>query len=174
MKKTLIVIIALIIVSLIAYAILGGFKEVEKSIEEDVLVHIAGTEYQGKIGSDSLQMLFMQAKELVESEATATAIAIAYYGEADDKTGAVHNFIGVEVGDEMIYEMPKDWEIKTFKRSTSVKGCIEANVLAMPTPDDMLQELKMFAIDKNVAVDSMFIELYPGPNQLCVQLLGAE
>ncbi|WP_296623331.1 hypothetical protein [Marivirga sp.] len=174
MKKALLIITALIIVSIIAYAILGGFKEVEKSIEEDALVSIAGTEYQGKIGSDSLQMLFMQAKDLVESEATANAIAIAYYGEADAKTGAVYNFIGVAIGDEMIYEMPKGWEIKTFKRSTSVKGCIEANVLAMPTPDDMLQELKMFAIDQNIAVDSMFIEFYPGPNQLCVQLLGAE
>ncbi|MGM0582347.1 MAG: hypothetical protein ACQETL_16835 [Bacteroidota bacterium] len=174
MKKALFIIIPLIVISIIVYALLGGFKEVEKSIDEDVLVHIAGTEYQGKIGSDSLEMLFMQAKDLVESEATATAIAIAYYGEADTKTGAVHNFIGVAIGDEMIYEMPADWEIKTFERSTSVKGCIEANVLAMPTPDDMLQELKMYAVDKNVAVDSMFIELYPGPNQLCVQLLGAE
>lgn len=153
---------------------MGGFREVEKSIEEDMLVHIAGTEYIGKVGSDSLGMLFMQAKDLVESEATATAIAIVYYGEADTKTGAVHNFIGVAIGDEMIYDMPKGWEIKTFERSASVKGCIEANVLAMPTPDDMLQELKMYAIDKNMAVDSMFIELYPGPNQLCVQLLGAE
>lgn len=174
MRKALYVIVALFIISLIVYAFLGGFKEVEKSVEEDVLVHIAGTEYKGKVGSDSLGMLFMQAKGLVESEATATAIAIVYYGEADTKTGAVHNFIGVAIGDEMIYEMPDGWEIKTFERSTAVKGCIEANVLAMPTPDDMLQELKMFAIDKSLAVDSMFIELYPGPNQLCVQLLGAE
>jgi hypothetical protein len=174
MKKALYIVIGLIIVSLIAYALLGGFKEVDKSLEEDVVVHIAGLEYQGEIGSDSLQTLFMQAKELVESEATATAIAIAYYGEADTKTGAVHNFIGVAIGDEMIYEMPTGWEIKTFTRSTSVKGCIEANVLAMPTPDDMLQELKMYAIEKEVAVDSMFIEFYPGPNQLCVQLLGAD
>lgn len=174
MKKALLIITALIIVSIIAYAILGGFKEVEKSIEEDVLVHIAGTEYKGEIGSDSLQMLFMQAKDLVETETTATSIAIVYYGEADSKTGMVHNFIGVTVGDEKVYNMPKNWEIKTFKRATSVKGCIEANVLAMPTPDDMLQELKMHAIDEKVAVDSMFIEFYPGPNQLCVQLLGAE
>jgi hypothetical protein len=173
MKKALYVIVALIIVSLIAYALLGGFKQVEKSIEKDFLVHIAGTEYQGKIGSDSLQMLFMQAKKLVESEATATAIAIAYYGEADTKTGAVHNFIGAKIGDEMIYKMPEGWEIKSFKRTTSVKGCIEANVLAMPTPEDMLQELKMFALAKSIPTDSLFIELYPGPNQLCVQLLGA-
>lgn len=172
MKKALYIVTTIVVVSVIIYAVLGGFKEIEKSIEKDVLVHIAGTEYQGKIGSDSLQMLFMQAKDLVESEATATAIAIAYYGEADTKTGAVHNFIGVEVGDEMIYQMPENWEIKTFERSTSVKGCVEANVLAMPTPDDMLQDLKSYAQEKSIEVDSMFIEFYPGPNQLCVQLLG--
>ena len=174
MKKALFIIIPLIVVSIIIYAFLGGFKEVEKSVEEDMVVQIAGTAYKGKISSDSLQMLFMQAKDLVESEPTATSIAIAYYGEANPKTGQVHNFIGIAVGDEMIYEMPKNWEIRIFRKSTSVKGCIEANVLAMPTPDDMLQELKMYAIDQNVAVDSLFIEFYPGPNRLCVQLLGAE
>lgn len=174
MKKALYIIIPLIVISVIIYAFLGGFKTVEKSIEEDVLVHIAGTEYIGKVGSDSLQMLFMQARNLVESEATASSIAIVYYGEADSKTAAVHNFIGVEVGDEPIYKMPNDWEIRTFKRPTSVKGCIEANVLAMPTPDDMLQDLKLYAKEKKMAADSLFIEFYPGPNQLCVQLLGAE
>lgn len=174
MKKALFIIVPLIIIIIIAYAFLGGFKEVDKSVEESVLVHIAGTEYIGKIGSDSLQNLFMQAKGLVESEETATSIAIAYYGEANEITGAIHNFIGVQVGDEPIYKMPADWEIRTFKRPTSVKGCIEANVLAMPTPDDMLQDLKVYATENSIAVDSVFIEFYPGPNQLCVQLLGAE
>jgi hypothetical protein len=174
MKKVLFIIIPLILIVIIIYALLGGFKEIEKSIENDFIVNIAGIDYIGKVGSDSLQMLFMQAKNLVESEAAATSIAIAYYGEADTKTGAVHNFIGVEVGDEPIDKMPDDWEIKTFKRSTSVKGCIEANVLAMPTPDDMLQDLKTYAKEQNVAVDTIFIEFYPGPNQLCVQLLGVE
>lgn len=174
MKKALYIIIPLLIISVVIYAVLGGFKEVEKSIENDFLVHIAGTEYKGKVGSDSLQALFMQAKDLVESEATAISITIAYFGEADTKTGAVHNFIGVELEDEPNFKMPKDWEIRTFKRSKSVKGYIEANVLAMPTPDDMLQDLKLFAKEQNIAVDSVFIEFYLGPNQLCVQLLGEE
>ncbi|HET8861150.1 hypothetical protein [Marivirga sp.] len=174
MKKALFIIIPLIIISLVAYSILGGFKNIEKSIEKDVMIHIAGTEYKGKIGSDSLQMLFMQAKNLVESEETASSIAIAYYGEADTKTGIVHNFIGVVVGDEPIYNMPKDWEIKTFTKTNSVKGCIEANVIAMPTPEDMLQDLKLYAEEKSLAVDSMFIEFYPGPNELCVQLFAKE
>lgn len=174
MKKALYIIISLLIISVIIYVLLGGFKEVQKSTENDMLVHIAGTEYIGTVGSDSLQFLFMQSKNLVESEETASSIAIAYYGEADTKTGSVHNFIGVVVGDDPIYKMPEGWEIKTFKRSNSVKGCIEANVLAMPTPDDLLQELKLYAGEKNLSVDSVFIEFYPGPNQLCVQLLGTE
>jgi len=174
MKKAAYIIIPLVIISVIIYAILGGFKEITKSKETDLLIHIAGTEYIGKVGSDSLQLLFMQAKNLVESEETATAIAIAYFGEADTKTGQVHNFIGIAVGEEPIYDMPKGWEIKTFKRPVSVRGCIEASVLAMPTPDDMLQELKEYSKEQQIEVDSIFIELYPGPNQLCVELLGKE
>ena len=174
MKKALLILIPLLLLSIIIYWFLGGFKSIEKSIEESPLIHIAGTEYRGEVGSDSLQMLFMQSKKLVESEATASSIALVYYGEAEQKTGAVRNFIGVVVGDEPIYDMPESWEIKTFKRSKSVKGCIEANVLAMPTPDDMLEELKVFAEEKNIATDSIFIEFYPGPNQLCVELLGVQ
>jgi len=174
MKKALLIIIPVIVLSIVIYALLGGFKSIEKSVEENPLIHIAGTEYSGTVGSDSLQMLFMQAKKLVESEETATSIAIAYYGEADTKTGAVENFIGVVVGDDPIYEMPNNWEIKPFKRNQSVKGCIEANVLAMPTPDDMLEELKLYAEEQSFATDSIFIEYYPGPSQLCVELLGIE
>jgi hypothetical protein len=172
MKKALLILLPIILIAVLIYALLGGFKSIDKSIEENTIVHIAGTEYKGKIGSDSLQQLFMRSKELVESEEAATSIAIAYYGEADTKTGAVHNFIGVIVGDDPIYKMPDNWEIKTFKSNSSVKGCIEANVLAMPTPEDMLEELKSFAKEKNLETDSIFIEYYPGPNQLCVELLG--
>jgi hypothetical protein len=172
MKKAFGVIVLIIVLSIISYAFLGGFKSIEKSVENKPLIHIAGTEYKGKIGSDSLQILFMQSKDLVESEETATSIAIVYYGEADSKSGAVHNFVGVVVGDKPVYQMPANWEIKTFKKNNSVKGCIEANVLAMPTPEDMLEELKSFAKEKNLETDSIFIEYYPGPNQLCVELLG--
>ena len=174
MKKALFILLPLIVIAIVIYAYLGGFKSIEKSKEDNMLVHIAGIEYEGKIGSDSLNQLFMQSKALVESEDAADAIAIAYYGEADSKTGQVRNFIGVAINEEPIYEMPKNWQIKTFKRKTSIKGCIEANVLAMPTPDDMLQELKVYAEQNSIPVDSMFIEFYPGPNQLCVQLLGVE
>ncbi|SMG21704.1 hypothetical protein SAMN05661096_01221 [Marivirga sericea] len=174
MKKALLILIPIIVLSLIIYAILGGFKSIEKSVEMNPLIHIAGTNYLGKVGSDSLQTLFMQSKDLVESEETASSIAIVYYGEAHQKTGAVQNFIGVIVGDEPIHQMPKNWEIKTFKRSSSIRGCIEANVLAMPTPEDMLEELKLYAENQNITTDSIFIELYPGPNQLCVELLGMQ
>lgn len=174
MKKVVGFIILIIVLSIISYAFLGGFKSIEKSVEQNPLIHIAGIEYKGKIGSDSLQQLFMESKDLVESEETATSIAIVYYGEADNKSGAVHNFVGVVVGDNPVYEMPDKWEIKTFKKNHSVKGCIEANVLAMPTPEDMLEELRIYAEEQSLATDSIFIEYYPGPNQLCVELLGME
>lgn len=172
MKKFIYALIALVMVAIVIYAFLGGFKSIEKSVEQDVLVHIAGYEYVGKIGSDSLERLFMQSKALVESEEAADAVAIVYYGEADPKTGAVHNFMGVLINDAPIYKMPKNWEIKTFERKQSVKGCIEANVLAMPTPDDMLAELRTYAQEQNMETDSIFVEYYTGPNQLCVELLG--
>jgi hypothetical protein len=174
MKKGFLILIFIILISIIIYAFLGGFKSIEKTIEEDKSIHIAGIEYVGKVGSDSLQMLFMQSKKLVETEEKASSIAIVYYNEADEKTGDVHNFIGVVSDDASISNMPKNWELRTFERKASVKGCIEANVLAMPTPEDMLEELKSYASEKNIETDSIFIEYYPGPNQLCVEILATK
>ncbi|WKK78892.2 hypothetical protein [Marivirga arenosa] len=174
MKKALYIIVGLGIISLIVYAVLGGFKTVEISVNEKPQVHIAGTFFSGKIGSDTLQSLFMQSKKLVETEETASSIAIVYFGEADTKSGKVENFIGVVVGDDPIHKMPENWEIKSFSSKQSIKGCIEANVLAMPTPDDMLEDLRSHASERNIQTDSVFIEYYPGPNQLCVELLTTE
>ncbi len=172
MKKGYLILLLIIIISIISYYLLGGFKSINKSIIAPSEVYIYGTYYEGIIGSDTLQELFMQAREIVEKESEISAVAIAYFGATNEETGAVKNFIGVQVGGNNSLVLPKEWELRSFIRNKSVKGCIEANVLAMPTPDDMLQELKNYAEEQSIATDSIFVEYYAGPNNLCVELLG--
>ncbi len=136
------------------------------------IIHIYGTYYEGTIGSDTLQDLFMQSRGIVEKNNEIRAVAIVYLGETNEKTGAVKNFVGVQLNDEDTFGLPERWEMRIFNSSKSVKGCIEANVLVMPTPDDMLQELKNFAEKQSISTDTIFIEYYAGPNNLCVELLG--
>jgi hypothetical protein len=42
----------------------------------------------------------------------------------------------------------------------------------MPTPDDMLSNLKEYSYENKIEPDSIFIEYYSGPNNLCVELLS--
>lgn len=172
MKKRYLILLLIILISLIGYYFLGGFKSIDKSVVDQPEVYIYGTYYEGIIGSDTLQNLFMQAREMVEKNDKYKAVAIAYYGETNKETGAVKNFIGVQVNKNEEIGIPNKWEIRSFERNKSIKGCIEANVLAMPTPDDMLQELINYAEEQSIVSDSIFIEYYAGPNNLCVELLG--
>ncbi len=169
--KKYIIISSILLLTVLIYFILGGFKSIDKNLKENTETQILGVFYKGIIGSDSLQNLFMQARNIAETEANATSIAIVYYGDTNPETGAVNNFIGVTVEDKLSRK-PEKWEYRVFKAEKSVKGCIEANVLAMPTPEDMLEELREYAKEKNMKADSVFIEYYLGPNNLCVELLG--
>lgn len=174
MKKRYLIVLLIILISFISYYWLGGFNSIDKSVVDQVEVNIYGTYFEGIIGSDTLQNLFMQAREIVEIDSKISAVAIVYYGETNEETGAVKNFIGVKVDKNNIAELPKQWELRSFKKDKSIKGCIEANVLAMPTPDDMLNDLKTYAKEQSILTDSIFIEYYAGPNNLCVELLAKD
>jgi len=172
MKKLLVVVIILVGVSVLSYALLGGFKSLEVQVQTNPETLILGIAYSGKINSDSLQNLFMEARDIVENSPEASAIAIAYYGEANEETGMVNNFIGVELSANKTDLTHKDWKIRRFNAQNSVTGCISANILVMPTPEDMLTELRTFSKEQQLQSDTVFIEYYKGPNDLCVELLA--
>lgn len=174
MKKIYLILFLIISLSLVAYYFLGGFKVVEKSIITSSTNNIVGTYYEGKIGSDTLQQLFIQAKEIVEADEHAIAVAIVYYGETNPATGQVKNFIGYTTTNGLSEKSPLGWELRKFQSSLSVQGCIEANPLAMPTPEDMLENLRNYAAENEIATGEIFIEYYRGPNNLCVELMGAK
>jgi len=171
-KKLFIILIILITLSTIVYALLGGFKSVDMSVNKEPDIYIYGTEIKSKLGSDSLRNAFMEARGLVENQNEAIAIAIAYYGEANEETGAVFNFIGILLNDSSTKMRIDGWETRRFKAPQSIKACIEANVLVMPTPEDMLSDLKEYSHENQIEPDSIFIEYYSGPNNLCVELLS--
>ncbi|GAA5034627.1 hypothetical protein GCM10011506_29410 [Marivirga lumbricoides] len=172
MNKKFVILGLILLLAVIIYYWLGGFKSIRKEIIKDTNITVLGFYYEGKIGSDSLQNLFEQARQLVLKEEYAKSIALVYYGEPNENTGEVKNFIGVQTDNTAIKAKPYNWEYRKFKRNKSIMGCIEANVLAMPTPDDMVSELKSFALENEVALDSIFIEYYRGPNNVCVELLS--
>ncbi len=171
-KKILLVIIVLLVISAIAYTILGGFKPLSMSITENTTTHIVGKYFKGKMASDTLQDIFLQAREIVENHEEVTAIAIAYYGEVDEETGLVTNFIGFKTDGGLPSYSPEGWTLRTFEAPKSVKACIEANILVMPTPEDMQDKLRKYSAENDIKPDSIFIEYYTGPSNLCVELLS--
>ena len=171
-KKLFITLAILITISTVVYAILGGFKSADQTINNKPLIYIYGKEIKSTLGSDSLKNAFMKARDLVEKESEASAIAIVYYGEANEETGEVFNFIGTLLKESNTTLKIEDWAVRKLEAPNSVKACIEANVLVMPTPDDMLSNLKEYSYENKIEHDSIFIEYYSGPNNLCVELLS--
>jgi hypothetical protein len=171
-KKYLLIILSISIVALITYFLLGGFKSPEITVVSNPSVSVYGTYYDGRIGSDSLKNLFLTARELVQSHKQLEAIAIVYYGDVNEENGLVKNFIGVDasLAEEAIEH--ENWEYRSFSAPNSIKACVEANVLAMPTPNNLLKDLRAYGIAQEIKADSIFIEYYAGPNNLCVELLS--
>jgi hypothetical protein len=171
-KKYLLIILSISIIALITYFMLGGFKSPETTVVYKPSVSVYGTYYDGTIGSDSLRGLFLIARELVESTKELKAIAIVYYGNVNEENGLVKNFIGVDASAVKEAIEYKNWEYRSFSAPNSIKACVEANVLAMPTPNNLLKDLRAYGIAKEIKADSIFIEYYAGPNNLCVELLS--
>lgn len=174
MNKKYLILGLILLLTILSYYWLGGFQSVQKQIIENPEITVLGFYYKGKIGSDTLQNLFEQARQLVLNKEYAKSIALVYYGEANQETGAVENFIGVKTDNHSIKKIPNKWEYRKFKSTTSVIGCIEASVLVMPTPETMLGELQLFAEENQIQLDTLFIEYYKGPNNVCVELLSKQ
>lgn len=154
----------------IIYIALGGTNEVKKSVLEKPSYTLYGQYYDGKVGADTLQMLFMDAVELVEANESLDEVVMVYFGQANEDTGEVHNFVGVEADDKI--KMPSDWEALSLSAKQSVMGCIEANPIVMPTPASMHEELTAYAVEQQITLDTLFMERYKGPNNVCVEILG--
>lgn len=171
-KKYLFIIIIILVLALTTYYLLGGFKTPEFNTVDQPEINILGTYYEGTLGSDSLSELFMESRKMVEENTDISEIAIAYYGNVDEESGFVRNFIGVIVPENSTKTLKSNWEMRSFKATTSIKACIQANVLAMPTPNNMLADLRSYGEEENIKADTFFIEYYAGPNNLCVELFG--
>ncbi|PTB90774.1 hypothetical protein C9994_16800, partial [Marivirga lumbricoides] len=87
MNKKFVILGLILLLAVIIYYWLGGFKSIRKEIIKDTNITVLGFYYEGKIGSDSLQNLFEQARQLVLKEEYAKSIALVYYGEPNENTG---------------------------------------------------------------------------------------
>ena len=169
-RKLIITVLSIGLIALISYYLLGGFNKATYTVKNSDTIDVYGIYYEGKIGSDTLREYFTQARTLVEENEQIDDIVIIYYGDVNPNNGQVKNFIGVNYNGNELNKL-KGWGNRGIKSKASVKACIEANPLAMPTPEDMLSELKEFALEKKLKPDTVFIEYYSGPNNLCVELL---
>ena len=169
-KKLIITVLSIGLIALISYYLLGGFNKATYTVETKDTIEVYGVYYEGKIGSDTLREYFTQARTLVEENEQIEDIVIVYYGDVNPNNGQVRNFIGVNSNGNELNTF-EGWSNRAVKSEASVKACIEANPLAMPTPEDMLSELKEMALQKRLKPDTVFIEYYSGPNNLCVELL---
>lgn len=159
-RSYLFLLIALLLTAiLIVYHQLGGFKEPEISFVNLHEYHIAGSYYEGKITSDKWKSLFIQIRDLEESDKFPGILTIVWYNEPEKEEGFARAFIGIQFkGDP---EIPGGLEVRTLQMDGVVRATMKSHVTVMPNPQKIAREIKEWASIKQYPLQDILIEQYP-------------
>jgi effector-binding domain-containing protein len=168
-RKTLIFGLPILLVLLIFYYYLGGFKDTQLSLVETDSYVVAGYEYIGLYKEEALQDLFFQVSDLVDSGKLAGTVTVVNYQFQDLKRDSVHQLIGVQLS-ELPSAMPEGMSVDTIPASCAVRAIIQAHPLVMPHPEETQQRIIDFAQDQSLELNSMVLERYIGQEKIWVDI----
>jgi hypothetical protein len=157
--RRLVILSALLLVLIIIYYRLGGFNEIEVDQVSFEHYHLAGQYIEGKYGDDSLRAAFLESKNLIESATIPGTLSILYYGEPEESTGKVKNFIGILVEDTT-YRLPAGWGYRSLEAKKGLRARVNAHPIALPSPSTINKKLEEKAQEANEKLSEVFIERF--------------
>ncbi len=169
-RRTIVGVAVFFTVCLIIYAFLGGLKEVQLSVVPEKIYHMVGTRFSGKIESDKLKKLFMDAKKLVEDNEIEGTLAIMYFKDAVDNTDSIECFTGILLKGEP-EEIPAGMEYKFFNSNGAVKARFDGHRLVTPNPAEIKGKVNQYAKQNRLVLQPLFVEKYFSNNAIEVDYL---
>ncbi|MCC5919094.1 MAG: hypothetical protein LAT68_01460 [Cyclobacteriaceae bacterium] len=170
MNKTTLfaVLIALVaILALFFYHRLGGFNAIEVSQSNKNQPILLGQYYKGEYGDENLKKIFFDTKEWIEQHERKALLTVVYFNKPEEEDGKVDNFIGVWA-EELPADYPKNWERYELQSNDFVKAEFLGHPVVYPSPTTIEEKMNQFAKEKQLVLDSISIEVYPGSNHLKV------
>lgn len=158
----------LVIVAVIFYYKMGGSQDLKFKKAILPAFYVVGNYFEGRYNDPEIKKLFFNAKERAEQEASA-ALTVINYGTNEDGT-LVRQFIG-SGSLQKPEHIPDHLELRSLPRHEAIFTEIVAHNVVMPTPEEVLEEAKLFAWEKDYKLDTLSYETYISDRELKVTFL---
>ena len=158
-RRTIVGIAVFFTACLIIYAFLGGLKEVQLSVVPEKVYHMVGNRFSGRIASDHLKKLFLDAKKLVEDNEIEGTLAIMYFKDATDNEDSIECFTGILLT-KAPDKIPTGMEYKFFNSNGAVKARFDGHRLVTPNPTEIKDKVNQYAEQLHLALQPLFVEKY--------------
>lgn len=161
--KRWIIATAILVVSVIAYGVLGGFNEVLITDQKDFKITLQGRLYEGS-AKKGMGRMFDETNLLLKNQKSTEKLTAYFYNAATKENGyAVKVFIGATYsGGE---KLSADYEVTTFE----LKHALRAQQTSHPLFTKAYRELFKTAETQKVTLDSaIVIEQYPTSDSLVI------
>lgn len=154
----------LFMVGLGIYYQLGGFNEVEYTIEPRDGIKLMGRTYRGTPQDEQLGNTFKEIEALIQKN-PGSNLHTLYYSEPAGKLDTLLVFVGVEYQDHMD-RLKYNLELKTIPCTQVIVANIKAHRLVMTGPDQVKRGIEKFARKNEVVTQGIFVDRIKGEGEV--------
>ncbi|MFC4873112.1 hypothetical protein [Negadavirga shengliensis] len=138
---------------LLIYGFMGGFKEVEISLENCTTIRLMGVDYHGTPQDKALGAAFRKVEAAGSED---NPLHTVYFVEPAGKRDTLHVFVGVEANGAL--NDKSEWDTISFSCNQAVLATIEAHRLVMPGPENVKEKMAVFARENGVELQGIYID----------------
>ncbi len=157
-------------ICLALYAYLGGFQEVKLTVESEDEYHIIGKYFEGKVESDTMKTIFLEAKTMAEKKIINGTVVVLYYKDASKGDDEIECFAGLLLLNKP-ENIPLGMEYRNFKSKGVIRAKFDGHRIVTPNPSRVKEEVNNYAKENNLTLQSLFIEKYFSNNAIEVDYL---
>lgn len=161
--KIFIALVAIILIGMAVYYLLGGFNEVEIRVIETDDIHLIGYEYRGTPQEEELVRTFQKIEALLEAHPE-NRLNTIYYVEPAGKLDTMTVFVGTEYNEKMA----GDLEEKIIQAERAIVASLRSHRFVMPGPDKIKRIIEDYARENGLETQGIYIDRILGEDHVDV------
>ncbi|MBD1398963.1 GyrI-like domain-containing protein [Pontibacter sp. JH31] len=167
-RKFLLVMVILSIIVGAFYAYLGGFSSAKVSEVDSQQLFVAGRAFKGAVTDNLINDSFRRAAEVLDKKELEGMLGNIYYNNPEDRGDSIHAFIGVVIPDSAV-QLPADYELRVVPAGRRALRS-EVNAHYMLAPNKLYEAIFDYAKEKNLGLETFYVEWFPEDHQGIVEV----
>ncbi|MBX0333792.1 GyrI-like domain-containing protein [Pontibacter sp. HSC-14F20] len=167
-KKFLLVMLVLSAIVAAFYAYLGGFSSTSVSEVNSERLFVAGRAFSGSVNDSGINDAFRRAAEVLDKNELQGQLGNIYYNNPEGRADSVNAFIGVVIPDSTV-QLPADYELRVVPGGRRALRS-EVNAHYMLAPNKLYEAIFDYAKEKNLELETFYVEWFPEDRQGIVEV----